>query len=70
MIGEAIIEFIVQVVLEVFVAFLFRYPGALVIQAVTGYRKPFTYWLNMRPDLSAWVGVCTIVAIIAFAAAV
>lgn len=57
MIGEAVIEFIVQVFAEVVVVFLFRYPGALVVQAATGFSEPYAYWLDERPELSAWVGV-------------
>lgn len=64
MIGEAIIAFVAEVVAQVVVVFIFRYPGALVVQAITGFRKPYDYWLNERAELSGWVGVLSLAAII------
>ena len=64
MIGEAIIAFVAEVVAQVVIVFIFRYPGALVVQAITCFRKPYEYWLNERAELSGWVGVLSLAAVI------
>lgn len=62
MIGEAIVGFVVEVVGQVVVMLVLRYPGAVLIHSITRFRKPFKYWLNERAELSGWIGLLAFVA--------
>jgi hypothetical protein len=57
-------ESVFEVIVEVILLVLFRYPGAFVRWAITGFRSPFKKFLDGDTYLNGTIGLVVIVLLI------
>lgn len=57
MIGEAIIEILGYIVVEILLRFLFKYPGAVILWMVKGGKKPLKLIVQDDWHVSFWISL-------------
>lgn len=59
-------EFILEILAEIFLVLLFQYPGAFIRSMFTGFKKPVKEIIKQDPFLNGTIGMVAIGLLIVF----